>query len=312
MGFTDRHISDNAAISPHKVLGSMGYDAAFARVLYVQSTHSNAHDGGQSGSRGRPLATLAYAVNSQALNENDIIVVGPGHVETLATAAAIAFETAGVRVIGVGYGTARPTITLGTYTACDINIGAANCSMENLRFLVGIDSLVNIIDVDDTDFTVQNCEFREGASMQADTFIDVNGGGANACDRFRCVGCKFYSYTADADSAIELGEIATDVEIIGNTIIGDFASACIHNPTSYILTFLLIKDNVLTNLQSGDHAIELVSACTGVIADNVVNSSLSAIATKTGIDQGACHCTENYGHDAAAADSGVLNPAVDS
>ena len=77
-------------------------------------------------------------------------------------------------------------------------------------------------------------------------------------------------------------------------------------------TTLRIQNNILTNLQSGDHAIELVSACTGVIAYNVGNSTLAAAATRTAIDPGSCYCIENYGSDGVGDVNGVLNPAADA
>ena len=58
------------------------------------------------------LATVDQAVNKCTASKGDVIVVLPGHVETLATASVgIVLDVAGVTVVGLGSGNARPTFT---------------------------------------------------------------------------------------------------------------------------------------------------------------------------------------------------------
>lgn len=82
-------------------------------VLFVDSTHPAATDAlGAGQSPDTPLATLDYAVGLCTANHGDVIYVMPGHAETVATAAAIDIDVAGVKVVGVGWGASRPTFTL--------------------------------------------------------------------------------------------------------------------------------------------------------------------------------------------------------
>lgn len=274
-------------------------------VFYVSSS-TGTNSTGYGRSPDAPLASIDYAVGLCTANNDDVIVVMPGHAETISAASGIALDVAGVTVIGLGQGTKRPTITSATSTAATVTVGAANITIENLLFVCGIDSQVIMLDVNSTDFTAKRCEFRNATSAQALTMIDVNGGSANACDRTRILDCIFRQSAVGSNSAIELGEVADGVEIRRCVSWGDYADACIHNPTGKVLTNLTISDCELTNLQTGDHSIELVSACTGNLIRNIYHNDMTQA---TGVDPGSCFSFECY-HDDAIDTSAIICPAV--
>jgi hypothetical protein len=274
---------------------------------YVDSGASNASNTANDGlNPDAPLATIDGAIGKCTANQGDTIVVMPGHTETVAAAAGIDCDVAGVRIIGQGQGANRPTITLSA-VASTVEIAAASVHIENLLFTTSAAATI-IIDVNAADFTAKNCEFR---MLTAVTAIDINGGSANACDRAQIIDCVFDGSTDGPDTAIGLDEVADSVLIQGCRAYGLFDDACIHNPTGKVLTWLQILDNVLVNTTAASHSIELVSACTGVIANNRCGSPL-ADATPGDIDGGGCHILENYSHDAGGNDSGLLNPSADS
>jgi hypothetical protein len=218
---------------------------------------------------------------------------------------------AGVKVIGLGDGDNRPTFTFITAAAASFVIEGDKTYVGNLRFVNDIDSQTQMVNVTlGTAATIENCEFVQGnSSKQALVGIALTDADA---DRVTIRGCSFITTSAGANAAILIGAAVDRLTIEDCFVYGDFADACIQNPTATSATYLLIRNNNLTNIQTGDHAIQLVSACTGVIANNIVNTNLAAVATATAIDRGACFCVNNYGHDAGGDDSGVLNPAVDS
>lgn len=280
-------------------------------VFFVHSgTGTNGAGYGQNPDA--PVATIDYAIGLCTANKGDRIYVMPGHAESITAAAGIDADIAGISIIGLGNGNARPTITFTTAAGADVDLDADNIKIKNLIFQNDIDSQTAVLDINASGCVVEDCEFREGASKQFLIAIDINGGAANACDDTVIRNCLIMSTAAGANEGIELGEVADNVLIEGCTIFGDFSDAAIHNPTGKVLTRLRIKNCELTNLQSGDHAIELVSACTGVILKNVVNSTLAAVGSKTAIDPGACYCVENFGSDGVGDVSGVLNPAADA
>lgn len=268
--------------------------------------HSGTGNSGSGAGRSpdSPCATLAQALALCTASKNDIIYVMPGHAESIAAATSIA--VAGVQIIGLGRGENRPIFTFITSTAAQFDIDAADVTIQNLVFKAGVDSQLIMIDVNAAGFTIEGCDFLEGSSIQWLTGIDIGA------DRCTVKGNYFKSVAVGANNAMVISAAVDRVRIEDNEVFGDFADACIHNPTATVATRLSISRNNLTNLQSGDHAIELVSACTGTIQYNIANSSLAAAATRTAIDPGSCYCNENYGSDAVGDVNGVLNPAADS
>lgn len=282
------------------------FGAPLGNVYFVNSV-IGADTTGRGFSPESPLATIDYAVGLCSANNHDFIVALPGHAETVSGAAGINVDVAGVTILGIGKGTARPTITMSAVASTFV-LAAANCHVENLFFNVQHDTTI-VIDVNASDCTVKNCEIRSRTASTAREFvtaIDINGGAANACDRTRIEGCLIYSPTAGAANGIELGEVADCVEIVGCQVWGDYSDACIHNPTGKVLTRLTIRDCILENTQTGDHAIELVSACTGILARNLYKSDMTQA---TACDPGSCFSYECY-HDDVIDTSAIICPAV--
>src|SRR5262245_26293874 len=74
-------------------------------VFFVQSTHTNKGDSaGKGQTPDAPFATLDYAIGQCTADQGDLIVVLPGHVETVTGAAGVALDVAGVTVLGLGAG----------------------------------------------------------------------------------------------------------------------------------------------------------------------------------------------------------------
>jgi len=246
---------------------------------------------GYGKSPGAPFATLDYAAT--LAGEGDRIYVMEGHAETILLATTCNLATAGVHVIGLGKGASRPTFTFATSNAATMTVDAASVTIENLVFVCAKDGLTKLLDINAADCTVLNCEFRNDASYQAVTMIDVTSV-ASAAARTHIAGCKITSITAGATNGIELGEVNDGIVIEDCLIYGDWTNAGIHNPTGKVLTNLTIRNNVIANTQTGDHAIELVSACTGQCADNRLFGSTIADV----LDPGSLMCNGNKGTDA--------------
>jgi len=101
-------------------------------VFYVDSGAANATDNNAGDSWDKPLATLDAAVGKCTASNGDKIYVAAGHAEAVIAAAGLDFDVAGIEVIGLGIGTSRPTITLGT-AAC-IAFGAAIYGAGDIDF----------------------------------------------------------------------------------------------------------------------------------------------------------------------------------
>jgi len=270
-------------------------------IYYVDSNTGADTSGGKSWDNA--LATIDAAIGKCTANKGDVILVAPGHAENLIDAAAIDADVAGITIIGLGAGSNRPTLTFKTSTAADIDIDAANITFQNLYFdLTGIDGIVAAIDVNAADFTIKDCEFLMADSGgQAVNAITT----AAAAHRMKVENCIFKSPDAGAEEAIKLLGAADGIIIKNCRIYGDFSVAPIHNPTGNIATNILILGNYLQNDQSGDLALELVSAVTGAI----INNLLVTDAIATALDAGSCYCFGNLYFDSSDTDvSGTSIP----
>ena len=274
-----------------------GSITAVGNVFFVDSGSANAANATGNGKRpDKPFSTIDYAVGQCTANNGDVIFVAPGHTEDMSAAGSLDLDVAGIRIVGLGNGRERPTITYSA-TGADIDVDAANITLENFFIdVTGVDAVSAGLDVNAADFTLQNCEvLMADSGGQATEFIIT----ATAADRMRVLNNVFRSPNAGANNAISIEGTPDGIEIAHNHIYGDFADACIHNPTSNVATNLMIHHNYLQNDQDGDHAIELVSASTGVIHDNMLVTD--AIATAG--DFGACTNHNNTYADDGATDA---------
>ena len=193
-------------------------------VFWVDST---AGSNGNKGTYERPFATIDYAVGRCTANKGDIIMVKPGHTETVTAAAGLDLDVAGIAIVGLGSGSNRPTVNFTTATTADMDVDAANITIYNLLFTGGIDALAGPIDVNAADFSFINCETRD-VTGQATDFIVTD----DNCDRFYISGWKHLgAAAAGADTAISI--VGGDDWVIEDfDIYGNFAVAAIENVTT--------------------------------------------------------------------------------
>lgn len=302
----DRVLAYFADTAPHRRLSDDSFyeSTGLPQIFFVHDTGSSTVTGKDPR---QPLSTLESALGKCTANRGDIIYILPGHNETLT--ASLALSVAGVRIVGVGSGEDRPQFIVGDAAGEAINITAASVEIHNCIFIAGTDQQTWMMGVAATDALIEDCEFREViTTKQPLIMLDIGGGAAaNVADRCTVRRCYFNSPTAgDGDSAIKLSEVNNRVMIDSCIIWGDYDDACIHNPTGKVLTNLTIKDCILSNLLTGQHSIELVSACTGNLIRNIYANDMTQA---TGCDPGSCRSYECY-HDDTIDVSGILCPAA--
>lgn len=191
-------------------------------MLPNQKNGSNSNDG----SFNAPFSTITYAMSQCIANRGDIIFVKPLHAESLAAAGDIAASKAGVAVIGLGNGSNRPTITLGTATTASIQVSASNVTWANFLFVSALAAVATVFEVATTvvanDLAIVGNEFRDGSTALNLVSALVQGGTtANALD-----GLYFY----------------------GNTINGKKASAVTANTTAIVATGAVDRANISNNV----------------------------------------------------------------
>jgi len=238
-------------------------------VYYVHDTDG---DDARNGKAPRTcLATEDEAIDRCTANQGDTVYLLPGHEVTDGFDA----DVAGITIIGMGEGADMPEIT---YDAVDdtITIGAASVTVRGLRLIAGISDVVAAFTVEAAgdDFLLEGCEFPEPGTATFE-FLDVIDLAALATG-FKCIGNTYVgAATSLTNHFIEAGNgVNADMVITDNVIYGEFAVAAIWS--NKVDTNALIARNTITNLTSGEHAIEFTTTASGEIVGNTLYGDTEA------------------------------------
>lgn len=198
--------SASAASEMENLLG-LGFGG---KVYYVCSTSGVGSNDADGLTWTTPFATLAYALTKVAASKSEVIVLMPGHAETTT---AIAASVAGIRIIGIGTGTNRPTLTATTAATDLVNVTAANVYMENIRLVGAASGCTALLDIAGSNFHGVGLIFEHGAAPL--NAVTVPGAFANG----RLVDCIWRGTAAGPDYSIYFENGATTGKIIGWQII---------------------------------------------------------------------------------------------
>lgn len=281
-------------------------------VFFVGSTVSGATDSaGYGRSPEAPFATIDYAVGQCTANNNDLILVLPGHAETVAAANGLDLDVAGISVIGLGKGDLRPTVTLGTATTATVRINAKNVTVRNLRFVSNIDDLAILLNLAKDYATVEDCDFLSSSGKECLNFINI----ATTFDHAVIRRCRFLQPTdpAGSDGAADTGAIflvdSEFVTIEDCFFSGNFETAIIHNRTTGAANLWLKGCYGIQNL-SGAEPFQLVSTATGgVIGGGFITPAETAVteATLSGtLPAGFFAFGTRFGNDGGGGQNAVL------
>lgn len=228
---------------------------------------SNAGNSNNSGTFDRPLPTIQAAVDKATANKGDIIVVKPGHVETVTAAGGLDLNKAGIAIIGLGTGSLRPTVNFTTVVGADMDVDAANITIYNTLFTGGIDALTGPIDVNAADFTMIKCETRDVTGQAIDFIVTDDN-----ADRFYISGWKHLgAAAAGADTAITI--VGGDDWVIEDfDIYGNFAVAAIENVTTASNRIRIgggARYSYAWTENAADVIVTLAAATTGHVGPNI-------------------------------------------
>lgn len=240
------------------------------KVFWVNGSSVIA-EGGIGGSNGnpgtyqKPFATIDYAVGKCTASRGDIIMVMPGHVETVTAAAGLALDVAGVAVIGLGQGALRAKVNLTTATTATVAISAASVSMYNILFTGGIDDIASVIVVSAADVTLKNCEYRD-VTGQAQLAILTTA----SADRMLIEGFV-HNGAAAAGGVSSIALVGGDSIVIRDfKIVGNFSTSAIDIKTT-ATTNLSVHDGYIWTKNSADLCIkDTITASTGRAGPNLM------------------------------------------
>lgn len=206
-------------------------DGIWGNVLYV---HHSGSSTGPGFSPSSAYSTIKLALAACADDNNDLVIVLPGHAETITAASGVDFVKTGCTVIGLGQGTNRPTLTFGTATTASIDFSVANCTLKNIRCVSNVDSLAAFVEGGAGNATIEGCDFLGASAKEVLTCITI----PTTFDDWTIRNCRFINNTdpAGTNGAAGTGAIyivdSENVTIEGCYFQGGFETAFIHNKTT--------------------------------------------------------------------------------
>lgn len=280
---------------------------------------SNSNDGTYQ----RPFATVQRAVDACSANTGDIVIVKSGHAETIADAATLILNKAGVAIIGLGSGSNRPTLTFSTAATANIPVTAANISIQNFLFKANFADVASVFTATSTntptDFSVSNCEFRDTSSILNFVAIVTGNATANSMDGFQFVRNRVSSLgTTAATTALKLLSNTDRIQItdcVGNSAVLNDTAAILAASTFQMTNFELSRNiwqRPNTSSTGGSFVSGSGNAWTGMASDNYFYQvdATAGIWISTGHGS-AFGYQNNYSPITGAVDkSGLINPAA--
>lgn len=266
------------------------------RVFWLSNatTLSPGDRGGSDGNKGlfaSPFSTLNYAITQCVANRGDIIVVKPGHSETIATSTAMSLAIAGVAIIGLGSGSNRPKFTLSTANSAAINVSADNISFTNCQFIGNFLSIATCFLLTTAkQFTLQNCTFADAGATLNFLNIVKSTGVANTVDGLTITDCAWNGLGTTSVNSLVL--TANDINGLNlqrnNVLLARTADAPIYvSVTAGVLTNLYAEYNIGISQQTattgGSFTNVAGTTSTGVLSRNFMGTltTTDVIATIT-------------------------------
>ena len=254
----------------------------------------------------QPYTTADAAVNAGLANRGDVIILLPGHTETISGATSLVLDKAGIHIVGIGNGSLRPTLT---FSATDsiINMTAADCVIENVLIAGAIDNIVTCFALSAAadGFRLQNVEVRDGASDEEFLILMTI---AALCSDVTIDGLVFHGLAGGMTDCIVAAGAADRFKLINSYIRCD-ASDHIGDFTAAASVGVIIENNRLINIDAAAGlGIGLHNSSNGYVSKNYVTNLKDTVVGITGTGMAYC---ENYMSNALNA-SGIILPAVDS
>lgn len=282
-------------------------------VLFVDTV--NGVNAGSGNGPNAPFQTLTYALTQ--ITANGTIYVMPGSAITVSTATVLAISTAGVSIIGMGNGNARPTITLDTVNTATITVSAANVLISNFIIIANFLSIAAAITLTTAKgFTLAGCDFRDTSNVLNFLAWVKSTGVANTVDNLNIQNNTVNGLgTTSVTSFIVTANDIDGAVLMNNRVkLARTATAAVFMTVSAgVLTNLICVDNTAISQQTADTGGGFINVSgttsTGIVRGNALGDLSTTdlfMTTTVGVT-----FINNYKTGVITA-SGYLLPAADS
>jgi len=283
-----------------------------SRIFFVNNSTTAKMFGAISGSDGNgglspkePLATITKAISKCVVGRGDVIVVMPGHAETLT--AALAMSTAGVQLLGCQVGNLQPVLTAnGTINL--INLTGAGCMVAGLKLVnITTDATTSLVNVAAADCTLKNLKMIGSASgsVAVTDLIVVNAGG----DRCRIENVEARNTSKTNNSFINIAAAVDGLTIKSVYYRGLVTTGGIIDAAA--ATQIRIEDSTVAVTGSSKSALVLSNNSGGVISNCNFGGTNATLASNVNYGNATTlfRMSVNKVTDGSAQGSGVV-PAV--
>lgn len=289
--------------------------AALANASEISAIYGNNYPDGT------PVifTTIALAKAQCVAGRGDLILVAPGHTESITSATALTMSISGVNVVGCGAGSQRPVITLDTANTATINVTAAGVAFKNCVFVANFLNVASLFTLTTAaDFQVIGCEIRDTSTVLNFVAIVTTAATSNAADGLVLDNNKFFLLIATGATLLVSAVGTNDRWTISNnyyTTPTTGTGAVIPIATGKILTNLRMFKNIFNLVQTTGVTTGILittdgSTNTGAIYDNYIKG-LDA-TTEILVTASSGFVFFNNFYSGAADKSGYLLPAADA
>jgi hypothetical protein len=267
----------------------------------------------------RPFSSLPGALTAIAADggasRGDILMVSPGHAETISNATSHNLNVIGLMIIGNGSGNARPTFTYSTANTATITVSAAQTSIVNCRFQGNFLNITAAFTVTARDFRLVGCRVADNSSVLGFArVLNMTAAATNACVIEDCM--ILSSHATNAFSVVACAGIIDQLTIDNNYIrLSTTNAAAILlalSPTKNVTNASFQKNKIMSVGAAGTTTGLLittdVSTNTGIVCDNYIQNLDGTTPILATASSGFVFFQNFY---ASAADkSGALLPVV--
>jgi hypothetical protein len=299
----EAQLNQGMRLLPKHFEGGLDLRSFYGNVYYVRSGNgSNTANNGLTPSSA--FATVAGALGSVTTLNDDVIVVLPGHAETVTTA--IAASKAATSIIGLGSGLRRPAIT-GNAAIDVINITGANVLIDNLYFPApGTDAQTADINVAAAGAVIRNTRhIGSFTSVNKVSFITIATGG----DDLLIDGMRTYNTVVDVVIGIAIEAAVARFELKNSFISGDFSTGALTD-AAVTATLAHIHHSTFKNTKAATAVLDFTGNSTGIVEDCFVSGRHTTLASN--IVEGSGMDFNNVKVVEQPALNGLLHPDADA
>ena len=302
-----------ASLAPTAKLFLVG-SSSVARRYIIDQVFKNDQEG-----YNRIFTTIDDAINACTASAGDVILVMPGHTETISSATALNLDVAGISIVGLGVGSLRPTITLDTATTTTIPVSAANITVKNMIFTANFADIVSVFTLTTAkNLNLDGNYFKATATDMNFLYIVDTNTTTSDCDGLTIVNNKWIEPDTATLSMVKMDGTNYDINIKNNFLqlgVNNNKASLVAIITGKVIGNSQILDNMVYRLNTDSATGALLvttdgSTNTGIIARNFVQHADTAAELLVTASSGF-GVFSNYASGVAGA-SGYLLPGADS